>query len=1201
MAAPILDEIAVKPTAEGGGYFLRPKTGGDIVAAIAQFLSNALDDAVMAAVRTMHLKNVRWPRNASETAALVRKWLPRSTVEVEDGKFVLTVASKTTEPIDEATRLRLMSVYSQRPGGRCSSRSVDRRSRSSHKEAFLSEYHTTYTKFVKLTGWGLTGGEGRGASDAAAVLFGATCLHLSLRSCRGQFCWKIVQDSEGADYITGDFMSWASPDTPEEKLGCNTTRIVMTDAKTDLHGLQSLKACFHDAQSRLFPLAVYDSEVRQRAGVVACGQAGVCVSTRSVGKNTYNAVTHLWNVVRSLPAQEACFGNGWRVLDGSEHGRKGLWLVSMTLIPRCTPIPAGAQCRMKSREPWLGLLNFSWPKAINGMRIDRRLLNQHVVEQMFSQKDCGIDHRAKKLDEIFLSVHKLFLLHRTLSPPHENGSIECRLYGQLVDPNKNWKALPQRPNFSVSAPFKGEHDEPLSPTSVQDIQESAVIPALGSYTRAFAEAVLTCKGKEDFLSMKWMACARAYRAPELSLYHSPSQRNAATVFQNKYKSQLDRIGVKLCVAKPEIIGRHLLSCQFPVLQLVMRFCDATMIRKWFKSSKDTVETIYELAILFTALFPNGTLNANDGLPLLDVASDAAAGFELVVSSASRSKLCAPLHVKAVERQGAFWCDALKNVCGTYTTPAWWGHATPATALRCVGAAAISRLISLERHQREKSRRNVAATAKRAKSAIVAIATSGPGFKWYPALHQVPLRVLLVCDLWGREKGGIPVFNMELCCALATSPWPLQVVCAITKDQGKALESQLALHARRARKGKFHILIVKQPTAKASAIRDEGKDHSIVSDRELAGRVLKQTQAYFGGENPNAVIGHDIFSGPLARHIAGRFKPTRRPFCGIVAHCDTHTLDHAKAQLHGDNRDVDDRLNKLNQKCFYDDGSPSPTLLYVAKGASDSRVNTSFRVPLFAGLSHAVGNDGRKYRRSDKITVVCVGRLDDTNKGGAQQASANFKSCLLGAIGDFLKERNFDGELRLIGFDGDSQSPLAGKIRQWRTDSYNGSKFAISTFPFTTSPERLSAQLSAASLVIAPSLSETGPLTAIEAISCGTPVLVTENCRAGDELRRMAQELHRPILHDCVLPVTNNDVENGKRWAGRIMELMGAAKRDHLFAAFNDVLEAWDDWDETTRNLWVCMQEHLDTTGPPEVDDVEVQQRRAHQKVTANFE
>jgi len=1121
-------------------YIFRPDTNGDVENALTELIANALNDSLMCIVQNVAAEREKLPRE-NEIQGFVQDRLPKITYRTVGTQVLIELTSRTLDPIDSETIPRLTSSSAPR-------QDVGKKIPQSHIEQFLCKHHATYEHFVQLTGWGLIGGEGQGLSRAVSALYGRNdqleCHSICIESALAKGESLLKKAADGSQEIPFFFTPKPARSHEECEKHVNITRIDVSSTCLDL--VETLLR----AKSKLFALVAYDRGVQLEQEIQHASPVGSAIvvdaPTRGNEKAHHTLVTQLWHTIRDNADTEPCFENGWvaEKMDVSE------FMVSMVLIPKLLDEAHGIKSHLQKREQdptyWKKCITKTWPVAICEMQLRQQLLSPAYQNTLGEQ--TAIDHGWVK---VALDADKLLKLARIITGKTSTKSIAARNWATLQNVRHECsKTSDDISSQTTHAPAHALWPDLESPT-VEDLktifeQKAKSIQGIRPTMEKLEHRLI-----KHISTVDWPRHAYLYYA----IRQGKSVQADVVAFEEKYRSLLQRHHIEFSKTSSKDMRRHFVGLQFPVLQQVMRFCTPSMIADWFRSSGDTIKCLHEVSEVLSCLVPREPYDVKT----IKIALDKRGRRITLQKHATQIKLLIPVNVDAPSRDRLFWADVLKHVCGTRANvPNCWGPATCVSALRSVGVSTIMGLVNALGHRR-------AVPSACAHDAIANSTIAQAGTVWSRRVNtnsEPPLRVLLLCDFWGREKGGISVFNMELCRALATSPWPIDIVCAITRGD-HSTQHVAATHSRKVRNGKFRVCFF-------------GNDPD---------GILQALKNQFNSWTPHAIIGHDVFTGPLVSEMSKIVEPT--PWCGIISHCNTHCLDLVKDHLSKDDRDPQSRVKRLN-KCFED---TSATLLYVAGSANDGDIDAFARQILPAGLSHEINHHSLQRRfQSGKGHVICIGRLDDSNKGGLVDGTVGFSECILGKIGETLRSNSFEGKFSLIGVDllRDTDRGTLAELKTkeertndfdaWKRRCFNGSRFQVEAKGFLNDSESLCALLSKGSLLIAPSLSETGPLVAIEAISCGTPVLVSEGCHVAKCLTDLAEELSLPILKHCVLHVSDNDAANGSEWGQRILELHHPDNIGRLTSAFKEVREAWQDWDEIIEPLWDLMARHRRENG-----------------------
>jgi hypothetical protein len=356
----------------------------------------------------------------------------------------------------------------------------------------------------------------------------------------------------------------------------------------------------------------------------------------------------------------------------------------------------------------------------------------------------------------------------------------------------------------------------------------------------------------------------------------------------------------------------------------------------------------------------------------------------------------------------------------------------------------------------------------------------------PARGQLrpPLAFLILCDEWSTSRGGLSQFNRQLCIALAAAGH--SVTCAV--ERADAVDDE---HAAQ------HGVKLAVPTLSAGLI---------------------DLRAPLPGRPPfDAVIGHDRITGAAAAFQARNIEPAS-VLVQIVHTCPDETA--AFAAVDARTTRAEERFNELSSLCSAADivCSVGPRLTRKVGTMLDDGYGGQRVVRLDPGP----GMIGTPRARIPGPEAICLflGRAEHSAGKGidiAADAVARVRRRSRHAANTVLWIRGAPP-----GRGDRTHADIA--VRHGRGD--------LVVRDYTTSVTTVEGDLRRASVLLMPSRAEGFGLVGLEALSVGTPVLLSS--RSG--LSELIREVVGPDADDFIVEV-RDDSTDVRRWASALEAIL----------------------------------------------------------------
>ncbi|MBW4719704.1 glycosyltransferase [Saccharothrix obliqua] len=366
-------------------------------------------------------------------------------------------------------------------------------------------------------------------------------------------------------------------------------------------------------------------------------------------------------------------------------------------------------------------------------------------------------------------------------------------------------------------------------------------------------------------------------------------------------------------------------------------------------------------------------------------------------------------------------------------------------------------------------------------------------------------VLAVGTEWNSAHGGLSTFNRRLCVALATAGVRVFATAPNASEEEKAQAAAVGVE------------LVKPARVRPGAVHE----------------ALSRRPELPVGVEPNVVIGHGRVTGHAADSLLDDFPDARR----------VHFIHMAPDEIEWFKPDRDDDVGTRTEERHQEEldlGARAHRVVAVGPRLYDryvrdfSSIDTATVVRLDPGFD--VDNPADREPPPGKPwSVLLFGRLEDAKLKGLDIAAR--------AVAHAIGDRGPGAarlELKVRGAPENSSALVRDRLLEWAGESAALRPLVRS---YSTDAEKLSSDLRTASLVLVPSRAEGFGLTGVEAITAGTPLLVSEESGLGQLLQDV---LDQEEWARVVVPVTGDREQDALVWGRAIV----GALRDRK-AAFAD--------------------------------------------------
>lgn len=323
----------------------------------------------------------------------------------------------------------------------------------------------------------------------------------------------------------------------------------------------------------------------------------------------------------------------------------------------------------------------------------------------------------------------------------------------------------------------------------------------------------------------------------------------------------------------------------------------------------------------------------------------------------------------------------------------------------------------------------------------------------------PVSVVFVTDRWGYTRGGINVFNAEICSAMAEvlKGDSVRVLCAV-----QAASDEERVHA--AARG-IELIVLDESGAEGPMARHRA--HELIA---LATKV--------SGRHVEWWVGHDVVSGALARRAADLVQGSR---CAIFHHMNYEAYKGLSGASIRTRQKIEEQRKVLTSADVV--FAVGPKLACSAKEKTSSRPNAQV-VEIIPGLSDVQG-----IPHPTVFSAITFGRLTpDTDL--IKQASL--------AVAAFASATNIphgplgrDARITVVGLSADTADQehraLLELASRWASRAV-----PVNAFPYVDDREVLMDELRRHSVCLMLSLHEGFGLTGWEAIAAEVPLIVSAN-------------------------------------------------------------------------------------------------------------
>eukprot|EP01138_Halocafeteria_seosinensis_P007534 gb/GECG01007700.1/.p1 GENE.gb/GECG01007700.1/~~gb/GECG01007700.1/.p1 ORF type:complete len:1226 (+),score=144.21 gb/GECG01007700.1/:1-3678(+) len=325
-----------------------------------------------------------------------------------------------------------------------------------------------------------------------------------------------------------------------------------------------------------------------------------------------------------------------------------------------------------------------------------------------------------------------------------------------------------------------------------------------------------------------------------------------------------------------------------------------------------------------------------------------------------------------------------------------------------------------------------------------------------------VHILCLIDYWGRNKGGVPVFNQNMCECFQKMP-PIEgkhVYVTCVANEGHPQQEDPASNLRVI----FPPQIPGVDAKSALALIDE----ECISSQSFTYPV-------------DIVIGHDRFTGAAAVTVANRLQAKSV----LIQHVPPKHVGIVKDQWDSKYEAIDKELRNL---------ANSAHIAVSSGNAAEDTLGPSYD-KFFPGLPCPNDYDSLREQRSHPCRVAFVGRVDDPVKGGP--ILDPLKTKLSEKFGESIAVHQIGGQV--------TEDLILGKTVH---PTYHAA--------YTEDRYEYVKMLRRCKCLILPSLVEAFGLVVVDAVANNVPVVVTQRSGVGQYLRSLLKVI------DCARTDTKNE-------------------------------------------------------------------------------
>jgi glycosyltransferase involved in cell wall biosynthesis len=362
-----------------------------------------------------------------------------------------------------------------------------------------------------------------------------------------------------------------------------------------------------------------------------------------------------------------------------------------------------------------------------------------------------------------------------------------------------------------------------------------------------------------------------------------------------------------------------------------------------------------------------------------------------------------------------------------------------------------------------------------------------------SLPHDQLRVLVLATEWWSAHGGLSTFNRRLCAALAAGG--TRVSCVVPHATQGELQD-----------------------AAASGIRLVEALHTPGASSDL--ERLSRKPLLADGDEPDVIIGHGRITGPAVHHLGDDFPQARRlHFIHVIPDdIELYKLDRDEdfGKVAEERQEIELALSSDADKAV----AVGPRIYnWFLRDLKARNVSESKIVRFDPGFDFE-DDESRVPPLGAPWMVLLLGRAEDSRIKGLDLAAQAFTRARQRLIGEQAVQ------LRVRGVPEGTSEAFAEKMRDWAQDR----SLPLQVRPYSADMERLAADLRAASLVLMPSRAEGFGLVGVEAITAGTPVLVSTASGLGEILEELLEP--HETAH-VVVRTVGDDAQDIEEWSRAI--------------------------------------------------------------------
>lgn len=332
------------------------------------------------------------------------------------------------------------------------------------------------------------------------------------------------------------------------------------------------------------------------------------------------------------------------------------------------------------------------------------------------------------------------------------------------------------------------------------------------------------------------------------------------------------------------------------------------------------------------------------------------------------------------------------------------------------------------------------------------------------------RIIFIAKGWGRNAGGINVFNYSFCKSIGRL-YGESIVCVVP-----GISSQECRHVKK--KYKIHLV---------SMIPADFEDADAIIE------CLKNINVIEGGNQRIVWIGHDIFTGKISLECRNKVQGSK---CGIIHHMAYHEYysllnDNSLVSLEKENAQRE--LLKEADFIFANGPKLKNSACHLVGDNGENKI-----LEILPGMEESKDF----INNANTFSVITFGRVEDENGSKKSNSIIKQTNLAVAAWASFIhdNENISSTNMDVIGYDKFCDIKKVNEEIKGFAEKYAKKILAIRAVPYMEEEKSLFRKISEMSLCMILSKEEGFGLACLEAISLGTPVIISESSGFFEALR-----------------------------------------------------------------------------------------------------